>query len=46
MKATEREADTDVGRRKSRLLAGSGMWNLIPRPGIMPGAKGRQTLNL
>ena len=32
----ERERSRDLGRGRSRLHAGSPMWDLIPDPGIMP----------
>ena len=31
------------GRGRSRLLAGSPMWDSIPGPGIMPWAEGRRS---
>ena len=39
MRDTQRGRDT--GRRRSRLPAGSPMWDLIPDPGITPWAEGR-----
>ena len=41
MRDTEREKGRDTGRGRSRLLAGSPTWDLIPDPGITPLAKGR-----
>ena len=44
MRDTERERDRDIGRGKSRLHAGSPMWDLIP--GFQDHALGRrQELN-
>ena len=39
MRNTKREAETDTGRRRSRLLAGSLMWDSIPGPGSHPELK-------
>ena len=40
MRDTERERGRDTGRGRSRLHAGSLMWDLIPRtPGPRPGPK-------
>ena len=41
MRDTQREAD--LGRRRSRVLAESLMWDLMPALGITPWAKGRRS---
>ena len=39
MRNTERERGRDMGRGRSRLLAGSLMWDSIPNPEITPELK-------
>ena len=39
----EAETGRDIDRRRSRLPAGSTMWDSIPDPGIIPWAKGRHS---
>ena len=41
MRDRERERGRDIGRGKSRLPAGSPMWESILDPGIMPRAEGQ-----
>ena len=46
MRDTQRERDGDIGRKRSRLYAGSPMWDSIGTPGSCPGPKaGTQPLN-
>ena len=39
-----RDRGRDIGRGRSRFLAGSPMWDLIFRPRIMPWAEGRRSI--
>ena len=42
MRDRDRERGRDTGRGRSRLHAGSLMWDSILGPGIMPWAEGRR----
>ena len=42
MRDTKRETCRNIGRGRSRLLAGSPMWDWVPDPGIMNALSQRQ----